>query len=68
MLKNNGDGCYHLPDGLLKEVIIDGVHYAIKPLNEPKEASVPTTSATVPLSWAKWSEILNEVLTTPVVI
>ena len=37
------------PDGLLKEVIIDGVCYAITPLNEPKEASVPTTSATVPV-------------------
>ena len=55
------------PTGLLKEVIIDGVHYAITPLNEPKETSVPTTSATVPVSSAKHSEIVNEVLTMPVV-
>ena len=41
------------PNGLLKEVIIDGVCYTITPLDEPKEASVPTTSATVPLSSAK---------------
>ena len=54
------------PDGLLKEVIIDGVCYAITPLNEPKEASVPTTSVTVPVSSTKRSEIVNEVLTTPV--
>ena len=40
-------------DGLLKEVIIDGVCYAITPLDEPKEASVPTTSATVPVTYAK---------------
>ena len=53
------------PNGLLKEVIIDGVCYAITLLNEPKEASVPTTSVTVPLSSAKRSEILDEVLTTP---
>ena len=49
------------PNGLLKEVTIDGVHYAITPLNEPKEASVPTTSATVPLSSAIHSEIIDEV-------
>ena len=55
------------PNGLLKEVIIDGVCYAITPLNEPKEASIPTTSATVPLSSAKHSEICDEVLTMPVV-
>ena len=41
------------PNGLLKDMIIDGVHYAITPLKEPKEASVPATSATVPLSSAK---------------
>ena len=41
------------PDGLLKEVIIDRVCYSITPLDEPKEVSVPTTSATVPLSSAK---------------
>ena len=41
------------PNGLLKKLIIDGVHYAITPLNEPKEASVPTTSVTVPVSSAK---------------
>ena len=55
------------PNGLLKEVIIDVVCYAITPLNEPKEASVPTMSTTVPLSSAKHSEIVNEVLTMPVV-
>ena len=49
------------------KVIIDGVCYDITPLNEPKEASVPTISVTVPLSSAKRSEILDEVLTTPVV-
>ena len=55
------------PDGLLKEVIIDGVSYTMTPLDEPKEASVPPTSATVPVSSAKCSEIVDEVLTTPVV-
>ena len=55
------------PDGLLKEVIIDGVCYAITPLDEPKEASVPTTSATVPVTSAKQAEIVNEVLTMPMV-
>ena len=54
------------PDGLLKEVIIDEVRYAITPLDEPKEATVPTTSVTVPLSSAKHSEIVDEVLTMPV--
>ena len=54
------------PDGLLKEVIIDRVHYAITPLNEPKEASVPM-SVTVPVSSAKHSEIVDEVLIIPVV-
>ena len=34
---------------------------------KPKEASVPTTSLTVRVSSAKHSEIVNEVLTTPVV-
>ena len=68
--KNQGtdrDGCYHLPDGLLKEVVIDRVHYTITPLDEPKEASVSTTLATVPFSLTKRSEILDEVLTMPVV-
>ena len=55
------------PDGLLKEVIIDVVCYAITLLDEPKEASVPTTSVAVPLSLAKRLEILDEVLTMPVV-
>ena len=41
------------PDSLLKEVIIDGVRYAITPLNEPKEASVPTMSVTVPVTSTK---------------
>ena len=41
------------PDGLLKVVIIDGVGYAIILLNEPKEASVPTMSVTVPVTSAK---------------
>ena len=41
------------PDSLLKEVTIDGVCYAITPLDEPKEASVPTTSVTVPVTSAK---------------
>ena len=48
-------------------MIIDGVHYAITPLDEPKEASVPTTSATVPVSYTECSEIVNEMLTMPVV-
>ena len=52
--------------GLLKEVIIDGVCYAITTLDEPKEASVPT-SMTVPVTSAKWAEIVDEVLTMPVV-
>ena len=34
------------PDSLLKEVIIDGVHYAMTPLDEPKEACAPTMSVT----------------------
>ena len=55
------------PNGLLKEVIIDGVCYAITPFDEPKEASVPTTSVTVPVSSAKCSEIVDDVLTMPVV-
>ena len=55
------------PNGLLKEVIIDGICCAITPLDEPKETSVLTMSATVPVSFAKHSEIVNEVLTTPVV-
>ena len=37
------------------------------PLDEPKEASVPTMSVTVPLSSTKHSEIFDKVLTTPVV-
>ena len=41
------------PDCLLKEVIINGVCYAITPLDDPKEASVPTMSATVPVTSAK---------------
>ena len=55
------------PNGLLKEVIIDEVRYAITPLDEPKEASVPTISATVPVTSAKQAEIVNEVLTMPMV-
>ena len=55
------------PDGLLKEVIIDGVCYTMTPLDEPKEASVPTMSLTIPVSSAKHSEIVDEVLTMPVV-
>ena len=55
------------PDGLLKEVIIDGVHYKMIPLEEPKKACVPTTSPTLPVSSAKRSEILDEFLITPVV-
>ena len=47
------------PNGLLKEVIIDGVCCAITPLDEPKEASIPTTSVTVPVSSAKHSEIVD---------
>ena len=54
-------------DGLLKEVIIDGVCYVITPVDEPKEASVPTMSATVPVTSAKQAEIVDEVLTMPVV-
>ena len=63
----SGMGATIWPDGLLKEVIIDGIHYTMTPLDEPKEACVPTTSATVPVSSAKHSKILDEVLTTPVV-
>ena len=55
------------PNGLLKEVIIDGVCYAITPLDEPKEASVPAMSATVPVTSAKQAEIVHDMLTTPVV-
>ena len=56
------------PDDLLKEVIIDGVCYdAITPLDEPKDASVPIMSVTIPVSSAKCSEIVDEVLTMPVV-
>ena len=47
------------PDGLLKEVCIDGIRYMMTPLD--------TMSATVPVSSAKRSEILDEVLTTLVV-
>ena len=54
------------PDGLLKEVITDGVCYAITPLDEPEEASVPM-SATVPVTSAKQTEIVDEVLKTPMV-
>ena len=54
------------PNGLLKEVIIDGMCYTMTPLDEPKEACVPT-SVTVPVSSTKHSEIVNELLTMPVV-
>ena len=40
-------------NSLLKEVIIYGVCFSITPLDEPKEASVPTVSATVPVTSAK---------------
>ena len=56
-----------MADGLLKEVIIDGIHYTMTPLDELKEACVLTTSATVPVSSAKHSEILDKVFTTLVV-
>ena len=62
----SGMGVTIWPDGLLKEVIIDGIHYTMTPLDELKEACVPT-SATVPVSSAKRSKILNKVLTTLVV-
>ena len=55
------------PNGLFKEVIIDGMHYMMTPVDEPKEACVRTTSVTVPVSPAKCSEIVYELLTTPVV-
>ena len=55
------------PNGLLEEIIIDGIHYTMIPLDELKEACVPTMSATVPVSSAKRSKILNKVLTTLVV-
>ena len=63
----SGMGVTIQPNGLLTEVIIDGIHYTMTPLDEPKEACVPTTSVTVPVSSTKHSEILNKVLTTPVV-
>ena len=55
------------PDGLFKEVIIDGMHYMMTPLDELKEACVPTKSVTVPVSSTKHSEIVDELLTTTVV-
>ena len=63
----SGMGATIWPNGLLKEVIIDGIRYTMTPLDELKEACVLTMSATVPVSSAKHSEILNEVLTTLVV-
>ena len=54
------------PDSLFKEVIIDGMRYTMTPLNELKEACVPT-SATVPVSSTKRSEIVDELLTMPMV-
>ena len=63
----SGMGATIQPNGLLKEVIIDGIHYMMTTLDEPKEACVLTTSATVPVCSAKCSEILEEVLTTPVI-
>ena len=57
------DGCDHLAQWLTE----GSNHYAITPLDEPKEASVPTTSATVLVSSAKHSEIVYEELTMPVV-
>ena len=53
-------------DGLLNEIVIDGVHYSMTSLEEPKEACV-LTSPTAPVSSAKCSEILNDVLITLVI-
>ena len=55
------------PNGLLNKIIIDGVHYSMTRLAEPKEACVPTTSPTALVFSAKCSKILNDVLITPVV-
>ena len=65
--KPTGMAAIICPDGLFKEVIIDGMCYTMTPLDEPKEACVPITSATVPVSSAKCSEIVDELLTMPVV-
>ena len=52
------------PDGLLNEIVIDGIRYLMTPVEEPKEACVLTMSPTAPVSSAKHSEILNDVLIT----
>ena len=49
-------------DGLLNKIVIDGICYLMTPLEEPKEACVPTMSPTAPVSSAKCSEILDDVL------
>ena len=55
------------PYGLLNKIVIDGICYLMTPLEEPKEACLLTTSPTAPVSSAKCSKILNDVLITPVV-